>query len=506
MLHLPELKEQILRSPGVLLSVVLFLGLLIGRNLLHPSVKKRPSKTAPAVPYWAPFGIDLFAIAINRIYSHDFFAWTRQILDVPGRTVSLNLLGIKLLMTDDTENTKQVLSTKFADFGKGEAFHKIWRDLMFDSIFATDGALWHDNKNLLRNHTAKSRPTDYAISERHVTVLIRNLSDGKPHDCLDQMDRFILDVVSDVFFGETAGTLSTELQPLRDAVEDMYIWNTQRILIGKLGALLPGTAKASAVLMRYLDRVIHQAVSVQDQQGEGELCRKRHTLLGSLISQGVSVKDSMMAILIGGKDPSSITLVWAFYELARNPQIVEKLRMEIEATVGFSELPTATQLKSMSLLQNIIKETLRLHVPLGFNIRTALRDTALPTGGGSLGKDSIDVPKGTHVVMSYIGIQRRHDLVGPTADTFDPFRWNDWTPKTWEFLPFNHGPRICLGRNFAWMQMEYLICRVFQQFASVELLGEDGHKVLGGEEMKIKIALNTKPAEPVLVRFARRKT
>lgn len=46
------------------------------------------------------------------------------------------------------------------------------------------------------------------------------------------MDRFILDVVSDVFFGESAGTLSTELQPLRDAVEEMYIWNTQRILIG----------------------------------------------------------------------------------------------------------------------------------------------------------------------------------------------------------------------------------------------------------------------------------
>ena len=46
------------------------------------------------------------------------------------------------------------------------------------------------------------------------------------------MDRFILDVVSDVFFGESANTLSTELQPVRDAVEEMYLWNTQRVLIG----------------------------------------------------------------------------------------------------------------------------------------------------------------------------------------------------------------------------------------------------------------------------------
>ena len=103
--------------------------------------------------------------------------------------------------------------------------------------------------------------------------------------------------------------------------------------------------------------------------------------------------------------------------------------------------------------------------------------------------------------MSYIGTQRRHDLIGATADLFDPSRWDSWAPKTWEYLPFNHGPRICLGRNFAWMQMEYLICRIFQTFSRVELVGKDGKKVLGGEEMKIKIALNTKPADPVMLRF-----
>lgn len=49
-------------------------------------------------------GIDLFATALRRIINHDFFAWTRELLDVPGRTVSLNMLGIEVLMTDDPEN------------------------------------------------------------------------------------------------------------------------------------------------------------------------------------------------------------------------------------------------------------------------------------------------------------------------------------------------------------------------------------------------------------------
>ncbi|KAL8728460.1 MAG: hypothetical protein Q9181_005338 [Wetmoreana brouardii] len=142
---------------------------------------------------------------------------------------------------------------------------------------------------------------------------------------------------------------------------------------------------------------------------------------------------------------------------------------------------------------------------VGFNIRTALKDTVLPTGGGPVGTNRIGVLKGTHIVMLYMGTHRRHDLVGPTADHFDPLRWQTWTPKIWEFFPFNHGPRICLGCNFAWMQMEYVICRVFQEFAEVELLsGIGGESMLGGkEDMKIKIALNTKPAEPVLLRFSR---
>lgn len=116
---------------------------------------------------------------------------------------------------------------------------------------SADGAIWHDNKNLLRDHvstvcrgglsqedsdrcfqTAKSRTTDYTVTERHVSTLIRVFSDSRPHDCLDQMDRFVFDVVSDVFFGESAGTLFTELQPVRNAVEEMFLWNTQRILIG----------------------------------------------------------------------------------------------------------------------------------------------------------------------------------------------------------------------------------------------------------------------------------
>lgn len=82
--------------------------LLIGRHSVYKLVETPFDKAN----LWRIPGIDLLATAINRIYHNDFFDWSRQILDCPGRTVSLNMLGVKVLMTDQPENAKTILSTK----------------------------------------------------------------------------------------------------------------------------------------------------------------------------------------------------------------------------------------------------------------------------------------------------------------------------------------------------------------------------------------------------------
>lgn len=66
----------------------------------------------------------------------------------------------------------------------------------------------------------------------------------------------------------------------------------------KLGTLLPGNAKASAVVVKYLDRVIDQANSVHDREESNEKDRQKHTLLGSLISQDVSRRVSPLVITV----------------------------------------------------------------------------------------------------------------------------------------------------------------------------------------------------------------
>ena len=96
---------------------------------------------------------------------------------------------------------------------------------------------------------------------------------------------------------------------------------------------------------------------------------------------------------------------------------------------------------------------LRLYPSVPINMRQALKDTVLPRGGGAGGKAPIFVRKGEAVSYCVYAMQRRKDLYGEDADDFRPDRWDpdvadgpDLTHINWGYLPFNGGPRICLGR------------------------------------------------------------
>lgn len=84
-------------------------------------------------------------------------------------------------------------------------------------------------------------------------------------------------------------------------------------------------------------------------------------------------------------------------------------------------------------------------------------------------------------------------MVGVDADIYNPDRWDDWHGDKWTYVPFNHGPRTCLGRSFAICQISYVLVRLFQEFETVQL--EDT------EDLRLKFELNVKPASPVICTF-----
>ena len=86
------------------------------------------------------------------------------------------------------------------------------------------------------------------------------------------------------------------------------------------------------------------------------------------------------------------------------------------------------------------------------NSRQALQDTVLPLGGGEDGKSPALIEKGQLLAWSSYSMHRREDFYGDDAAEFKPERWLDDADEKglrvgWEYLPFNGGPRICIGRE-----------------------------------------------------------
>lgn len=79
------------------------------------------------------------------------------------------------------------------------------------------------------------------------------------------------------------------------------------------------------------------------------------------------------------------------------------------------------------------------------------------------------VPKGTLVGYNVYAMHRRTDIYGQEANDFRPERWMDkgLRPR-WGYLPFNGGPRICIGQRYALTEVGYVLVRMVQEFRTLE--------------------------------------
>jgi cytochrome P450 len=144
-----------------------------------------------------------------------------------------------------------------------------------------------------------------------------------------------------------------------------------------------------------------------------------------------------------------------------------------------------------------MNETLRLYPVVPFNVRLALKDTTLPRGGGPDGLSPVGILKDTPIGYSTLVMQRREDLTPNDTLLFSPERWETWQPRPWNYIPFNGGPRICIGQQFALTEMGYTIVRMLQRYERIEnFMGN----VDGGEPcLKAEIVLQ--PGQGVRVGF-----
>ncbi|KAJ3842739.1 cytochrome P450 monooxygenase pc-2 [Lentinula raphanica] len=445
--------------------------------------------------------------AIMRSFSHGytgdcFFEWTKRY----GYTYRMKIYGEKRIMTIEPEHIKAILATQFDNFEKGPVVFEQFHSLLGLGVFNSDGDRWKTHRNMTRPFFNRNRISDFDNFERHaedtIAMIKARLAEGYPVDFQDVVARFTLDSATEFLFGKDVESLGANL-PYPDGsalANDLSILNHPsnvfvrafmqgqiqtafRARFGKMWPLKEIWSDEVLPHRRQVDKFVNPILEERQRQhlatsawtekiGNDE---EEETFLDHLIKHTADnqvIKDELVNILVAGRDTTASLLTFCIYVLTERPDITERLRSEILEKVGPNARPTYEIISEMKFLRAFINETLRLYPAVPFNARTTKNPVVFPP---TETQPAYFVPAGVKCQYSVFLMHRRADLWGPDVLNFDPDRFLDerlhkyLTPNPFIFLPFNAGPRICLGQQFAYNETSYFLIKFLQAFTDFQI-------------------------------------
>lgn len=440
------------------------------------------------------FGFRLVFTALKRKAAGEFVEYNRERLDTFNvDTGYVVVAGSPLFLTRDPENIKALLATQFNDFGLGVR-HVQLAPLLGDGIFTLDGSGWKHSRAMLRPQFARDQVAHVKALEPHFKTLSKHIlnTKGQKFDIQKLFFKLTIDSATEFLFGESCGSLCDESvgmglneldfdgkKDFADAFNVSQNYLGSRIVAQNFYFLINNSefraanAKVHKFANYYVQRALELTPEELDKYSDGG-----YIFLYELVKQTRDPKvlrDQLLNILLAGRDTTAGLLSFTFFELARNKRVWEKLKEEIYEKFGKGdesriEEITFESLKKAEYLKAVVNEALRMYPSVPQNFRVSTKHTSLPRGGGKDRQSPVFIPKGQVVAYSIYSTHRDTKYYGQDADVFRPERW--FEPETkklgWAFLPFNGGPRICLGQQFALTETSYIITRLVQTFPDIE--------------------------------------
>ncbi|KAI8803641.1 cytochrome P450 [Cladochytrium replicatum] len=274
--------------------------------------------------------------------------------------------------------------------------------------------------------------------------------------------------------------------------------------------------RANAELTRIFSAIIDSRRQKGHPEGKFDVLK---ALMESEYKDGSKMTDAeiahmLIAMLMAGQHTSSATMSWMLFHLAAYPELITDL-IEEQATVltgtpstPISQLPPPNyaSLRSMPLLDSLLKEVLRLYSPIHIVMRKVVKPLSFK---------SFHIPPNHSICAPITATARDTNRFGSQPEQFDPRRFvqgggdtgAEWTfeekpPSVAEksagnsFLPFGAGRHRCIGEAFAYVQIKTLVCELVREFEFVKV----GEGVPKADYTQLIVV----PVEGSLVRWIRR--
>ncbi|CAL0332818.1 unnamed protein product [Lupinus luteus] len=447
---------------------------------------------------------------INR---HRFLEWTTHVLsECPTNTAVFFRPGaVHGVITANPDNVEHMLKTKFENYPKGERFISFLVDFLGLGIFNSDGELWkvqrktasyEFNTRSLRNFIMENVTVE--LQTRLLPIFSRASETDRILDLQDLLERFAFDNICKLAFDVDPGCLSgdgTTGTEFMMAFEDAAMLSSQRFM-----CVLPIIWKIKKLFNMGSERRLRESIDTvhkfADEIIQSRMEAKEYTHGEDLLSRFIGVEDNnspeflrdiIISFILAGRDTTSSALSWFFWILSSRPDVKKKIIDEIkfvQSRSGGQTMFTYEELKEMHYLHAAISETMRLYPPVPIDTKVCLNDDVLP--------DGTVIKKKWFITYHTYAMGRMESLWGKDCTEFKPERWleNDVCRKEspFRFPVFHAGPRMCLGKDMAYIQMKSIAACVIERF-EIEAVDKDTCP-----EHLLSLTLRMKGGLPVRVR------
>ncbi len=358
-----------------------------------------------------------------------------------------------LMFVRDPAVVNAINVTHWADFHKPDYIKMMWKPFLGNGLVPNDGESWKRQHRLIMPGFHKKRVDVYAQTMVEFTDrMVDCWREGEQRDMRLELNALALEVVADTLFDIDIGKGDSET--IREALADI-----SEILVTDADKMVPrpdwwptaenrrkkrAIAKIEEIIRRvHEERLAHQEdrgdlfshmVFVEDEQGR---------------MSDKQLRDEAMTLIFAGHETTAHALTWTWYLLAKNPEKAKHMREELERVLQ-GRRAQVEDLPNLPYLEMVVKESLRLLPSVWAYARQAQRNLVI---------EGYAIKKGQTITIGHIAMGRNPKYYDNPME-FRPERWTREFERSLPrgaYVPFAGGPRVCLGKQFAMMEMRMIL-------------------------------------------------
>lgn len=389
-----------------------------------------------------------------------------KLINKYGDIFSLSLPFNRLVVVATPEYARYVLVDNNKNYRKSLAYDML-KILLGNGLLTSEGEFWKKQRRLIQPAFHKQKLADLTAmmvkrADREVEKLKKLAKSGEYFDVAPEMTNLTLDIISEAIFSNGVDDAKAELVSRQITLLNQYATEKLNDPI-RLPPMIPtpfNIRERKAV--KVLDDVIYDIIDKRRKEGVSKsdllsmLLDARDEETGEAMDNR-QLRDEVMTIFIAGNETTANAMAWTLYLLSQNPEAEEKMVQEIDAKLDAGVELDFNNVMGFQYVRQVIDESMRLFPPAWMVGRRNNEEDEI--GGYRILKD-------TNVLIP-IWYLHHSEKYWDEPLKFKPERFSPEKKHNidrYVYFPFGGGPRLCIGNNFAILEMQIILIKLYRNY------------------------------------------